>query len=72
MVPVGQKVVLEEDKFSEYEYFSLDALPLHSEIHRMEHDLIDFLTGVREPVIVPELTPFLKGDGDSAGTKGDL
>ena len=44
VVPVGQKVILEEDKFSDYEYFSLDALPVHSEIHRMEHDLIDFLT----------------------------
>ncbi|MEI6711419.1 MAG: NUDIX domain-containing protein [bacterium] len=55
VVPVGQKVILEDDKFSEYEYFSLDALPLHAEIHRMEHDLIDFLTGVREPVIVPEI-----------------
>ncbi len=54
-VPVGTKIKLEEDKFTEYEYFSLDALPVRSEIHRMEHDLIDFLTGVREPVIVPEL-----------------
>ena len=53
-VPVGTKVQLESEKFSDYEYFSLDALPVRSEIHRMEHDLIDFLTGVREPVIVPE------------------
>jgi hypothetical protein len=29
----------------------------------MEYDLLDFLTGVREPVLIPELkTPFLKGD----------
>jgi broad specificity phosphatase PhoE len=55
IVPVGTKVTIEEDKFSDYEYFSLDALPVRSEIHRMEHDLIDFLTGVREPVIIPEL-----------------
>ncbi len=54
-VPVGTKVQLEADKFSDYEYFSLDTLPIHSEIHRMEHDLIDLLTGVREPVIVPEI-----------------
>ena len=55
IVPVGQKIQLEDDKFTDYEYFSLDALPLHSEIHRMEHDLIDFLIGIREPVIVPEI-----------------
>ena len=54
MVPVGQKVLLEKDKYSEYEYFSLDALPVRSEIHRMEHDWIDFMTGVREPVLIPE------------------
>ncbi len=53
-VPVGTKVKLEEEKFGDYEYFALDALPIRAEIHRMEHDLIDFLTGVREPVIVPE------------------
>ena len=33
---------------------SLDALPVRSEIHRMEHDWIDFMTGVREPVLIPE------------------
>lgn len=54
-VPVGTKVHLEDGKFTDYEYFSLDALPIRSEIHRMEYDLIDFLTGVREPVIVPEI-----------------
>lgn len=54
-VPVGTKVYLEDGKFTDYEYFSLDALPIRSEIHRMEYDLIDFLTGVREPVIVPEI-----------------
>jgi hypothetical protein len=55
VVPVGQKIQLEEDKFTDYEYFSLDSLPVRSEIHYMEYDLIDFLTGVREPVIVPEI-----------------
>lgn len=54
-VPVGTKVYLEDGKFTDYEYFSLDALPIRSEIHRMEYDLIDFLTGVREPVIVPDI-----------------
>lgn len=34
----------------------MDTLPVRSEIHRMEYDLIDFLTGVREPVLVPELS----------------
>lgn len=51
-VPVGTKVVLEEDKYSDYEYFALESLPVRSEIHRMEYDLIDFITGVREPVIL--------------------
>ncbi len=71
-VPVGTKVHLEDGKFTDYEYFSLDALPIRSEIHRMEYDLIDFLTGVREPVIVPELTPFVKGEKNSEENKGDF
>jgi isoleucyl-tRNA synthetase len=54
-VPVGTKVVLEDDKHSSFEYFSLDALPVRTEIHTMNHDVIDFLTGIREPVIVPEI-----------------
>ncbi len=49
-------MVLEEENFTEYEYFSLDALPIRSEIHPMEYALIDFLTGVREPILLPEET----------------
>lgn len=60
-VPVGQKVVLEGDIFSEYEYFSLDALPVRSEIHPMEYALLDFLTGVREPILLSE-APLSRGD----------
>jgi len=61
VVPVGHTIILEEDKYSEYEYFSLDTLPVRSEIHRMEHDWIDFITDVREPVLVPEYTHSSKG-----------
>lgn len=53
---MGQKVVLEEDIFSEYEYFSLEALPVRSEIHPMEYALLDFLTGIREPILLTEAT----------------
>ena len=49
-------MVVEEGHFTEYEYFSLDALPIRSEIHPMEYALIDFLTGVREPILLPEET----------------
>ncbi len=48
-VPVGQKVILEEEKYSEYAFFALDALPLRSEIHYIDCELFDSLTGVREP-----------------------
>lgn len=53
-VPVGTKVQLEEDVCSEYEYFSLDAFPVREDIHPMNYALIDFLTGVREPILLPE------------------
>ncbi len=54
-VPVGHKVRLEENNFTEYEYFSLDALPVRDDIHPMEYTLLDFLTGVREPVLLTEI-----------------
>ena len=60
-VPVGHKVVLEEGKYSDYEYFSLDALPVRSEIHPVDAELIDYLTGVREivPISGPAPVSFL-------------
>lgn len=54
-VPVGHKVTLEDDKYTDYEYFALDALPVASEIHPVDVELIEYLTGVRE--IVPVTGP---------------
>ncbi len=53
-VPVGQSIQL-EDAFTEYNYFSLDALPVNEDIHPMNYGLIEHLTGVREPVLLPEV-----------------
>jgi isoleucyl-tRNA synthetase len=54
-VPVGTKVKLEEDVCSEYEFFPLDALPIHEDIHPMNYGVMDYLAGVREPILLPEI-----------------
>jgi|GEM_PF-690218 len=54
-VPVGHKVIIEADKYSDYEYFALDALPVLSEVHPVDVELIEYITGVRE--IVPVTGP---------------
>lgn len=54
-VSVGHKVTIEAEKYTDYEYFSLDALPVASEIHPVDVELIEYLTGIRE--IIPVTGP---------------
>ena len=65
-VPVGHKVTIEADKYTDYEYFALDALPVSSEIHPVDIELIEYLTGVRQPALRSE-APLSRGVAWNAG-----